>query len=71
MFSPAAVKRVVVPAAILNERVSPGARTPPGGAVIGQLKHMTPENGRNIKKVESLLSSVDHANTRQFYELSA
>ena len=47
--SPAAVGRVPGPTTILHDRRTHGSEILAGGAVIGQLKHVTPRNGRKVK----------------------
>ena len=47
--SPATVGQVPGPAAIWNDRRACGSETPAGGAVIGQLKHVTPQHGGKVK----------------------
>ena len=47
--SPAAVGQVLGPTAILHDQRAHGRETPAGGAVIGQLKHMSPRNGAKVK----------------------
>ena len=54
----------------LHDRRAQGRETPAGGAVIGQLKHVTPPK-RWESKGTSVLQSVYHANARQFAELSS
>ena len=49
VFSPAAVGQVPVPATIWHDQRAQGSDTPAGGAVIGQLKHVTLRQGGKVK----------------------